>query len=260
MKNSIKEMFHQKCNQDKNYQEILKKIEPKRKFKFQYSYAVIPLCTFLLGIMVWTKVQPDKELQTDLPKDQIYVNLYEGEIDKEINNLPELQDWVWLGQTIDDPVLPRKYDWLKFIEMPEDLNIKNSEGFYLQEELRGYTVYYNDSENNGRYFNIAFGTNGNIPPTRGFIYTTYQWFMLEAKVSYINNIPVKIIKNYDNYFVTFEYKDMVFDISAQVEQEELIDALKSLFKWKGFYYEIEDKVDNFTKNIWDWLFIFGFQV
>ena len=77
--------------------------------------------------------------------------------------------------------------------------------------------------------------------------------MEEAKVSYINDIPVKIAKYYDSYFVTFEYRDMVFDITAQMEQEELIDALKSLLKGKGIYYEIETNTNYFTKYIWNWV-------
>ena len=227
-KKIFKEMYSSKINKNKNYQEILKKIDNQNKRTFYYKKALIPITAILL-IFTLIYINTDKKTNTleDTIKDNKDYNTYTSNNTNENNTLTK--EITIEKVKIKENKLLKKYNYLKEINIPNDLNKKKYQNVYLKDTKKNKYIILNNYEikyqNTSKERTIILSFSDKYIPLR-----TY-YFVDNKKQYHINNQDITIYKSEYKYLTTFKYNNINFDIETNnINEEELLNLLKSIIK------------------------------
>lgn len=236
-KNIIKETFDKHFNIDTVHDEIIKKVESKPKITYK-KYVLVPITVMLLGFL------------------SIYLLLYNHFIGYQKDNINPNNDIIKINVIADEKLLfeeskylqadvdgrlvsksqeelIKQFPFIQNLEIPLRLQentivgeiyaSSNSKSEFYH-KLSGYYLRYFNNENNS-YIDIFFSkTNKERARCTPLIRT-------DLEDSLVNNIPIKIVKYYNNYLVLFQYQDLYFDIETRnIKEEELIGLIRSIVK------------------------------
>ena len=215
MSNNLKREIEKEFNKEKNYNTILYKVERMSVMKkFKIRYAVGAICAVaLVGVIGFKSVDFKSEEVANLNINQIE-NMASSKLDADMR-IMELGD------------LPEKYDFVKNIKVPEELEIKNVYSVYTRKDfnaetydiLRDYVLAYGDD--NAKNVTIKFSEEGE--PLR-------DYFLISAnQKTIIENVEFEISSYEDMYIATFSHDGVNFDIETRgVTEEELVELLISI--------------------------------
>lgn len=130
-------------------------------------------------------------------------------------------------KTIEIGELPEKFEFIKNIKIPEEYNIESSYNIYTRNDinkreydvLHDYVFYYRKDSMN----KIIITFSEIEKPLRDY------YIDVGDKVSRIGNIELIISQYKDMYIVTFNFKDIFFDIETTgITENELLELLQSI--------------------------------
>lgn len=130
-------------------------------------------------------------------------------------------------KTIEIGELPEKFEFIKNIKIPEEYNIESSYNIYTRNDinkseydvLHDYVFYYRKDSMN----EIIITFSEIEKPLRDY------YINVGDKVSRIGNIELIISQYKDMYIVTFNFKDIYFDIETTgITENELLELLQSI--------------------------------
>lgn len=222
---------------DKNYEEILSKIENKNDSK-KLGYLLIP--TFVLVmVIVFAALSYTKNMSID---NEIAVAEGDGksiEVELNINKLNS-KSYLQLSSDLDVKEIkivsiPKNINFINQITLPENLKLASSYAVYtncnesakesIEKEydiLHDYVFLY-ATENNEKTIKVRFSEIGE--PLRD-----YEIDDVEEK-SKISDTEFEISEFKDMYIVVFSYNGVHFDIETKgITKEELLDLLISMIK------------------------------
>ena len=180
-------------NVNKNYNEIINKIENKKRFSFKVSYA---LCSFVFIFLISTYMINSKIN---------YINI------NDINNLSinsnyKLEEANFISRST-------------IFNVPNEYSMVNKFDVYNNNEMVNEMIVYKyNNENSNKEIKVSYSEE-NKP--------LCEYNLDNIEDSYINSNKVKIY-NYENtYIVEFKYNDIYYNIiTKNIEKNELIDLLK----------------------------------
>ena len=232
----IKETFDEHFNIDIIHDEIVRKIEYKEK-QTPKKIILVPITIMILGfISIFLLYNHQLEYQKDDIKtnhDIVKINVIEDEklLFEESKYLQADVDGRFVSETTEE--LANQFSFIQNL----DISLKLQEDIVIGEiyassnpksefyhKLSGYYLRYLDNDNNS-YIDIFFSkTNKERARCTPLIKT-------DLEDSLVNDIPIKIVKYYNDYFVLFQYQDLYFDIETRnIEEEELIKVISSIVK------------------------------
>lgn len=210
-KKTIKEIFDEKINKNKIYDNVLLNIG--RKKRMNLFKVIVPTCivTLICSILV---LNNNKNLQNK----QIVINKIENVIGNRVK----------IDGIIEKLDKDNKLEILNNIYIPSDIDKESLEAIYIKGEnshnydnLYQYTYYYYSLDNE-RWISINF-SNKNKP------FRDYQFN--DGKDSIINNFNLKIYQYENLYMTQFSYKGYNFDIeTSAITEDELISLLETILK------------------------------
>lgn len=143
-------------------------------------------------------------------------------------------------KTIEIGELPEKFEFIKNIKIPEEYKIESSYNIYTRNDknkseydvLHDYVFYYRKDSMN----KIKITFSEIEKPLRDY------YIDVGDKVSRIGNIELIISQYKDMYIVTFNFKDIFFDIETTgITENELLELLQSILTENNKNLTIEDK-------------------
>lgn len=236
-KKIIKETFDKHFNMNTVHDDIIMKFEHKEN-QIHKKYILVPTTVFLVACI------------------SVYFLLYNHQIEYQKNDIKTNHDIVKINVIEDEKLLfeeskylqadvdgrlvsksqeelSKQFSFIQNLDIPLRLQENTIVGeiyassnpkseFY--HKLSGYYLRYFDNENNS-YIDIFFSkTNKERARCTPLIRT-------DLEDSLVNNIPIKIVKYYNNYLVLFQYQDLYFDIETRnIKEEELIGLISSIVK------------------------------
>lgn len=235
---SNKKLFHeiysQKINKDKNYQEILKRIENTQTKKSILKKSLVPIASALVVsfLIILNLNNGEKISNLNNPLTNIYneSNISTSQ-QNETNDNSELQDLDIKIIDVDYEKLinNENYLFLKNIEIPNDLNTQTYQASYTKEYNNpDYTTLYNYSfryENKNENRNIILSFSDTHQPLRDYLFSN------KKQNKKINNTEIVLYQNENSYIIFFNYNNINFDIETNnITKEELNDLLTSIIK------------------------------
>lgn len=143
-------------------------------------------------------------------------------------------------KTIEIEKLPEKFEFIKNIKMPEEYKIESGYNVYTKNDINKseYNVLhdyvFNYRKDSMNQIIIAFSEIEK--PLRDYYITGGD------KVSKIGNIELIISQYKDMYIVTFNFKDIYFDIETTgITENELLELLQSILTENNKNLTVEDK-------------------
>lgn len=236
-KKIIKETFDKHFNINVVHDDIIKKIECKEK-QIHKKYILVPITVFLVaGIFIYFllynhQIEYQKnDIKTN--SDIVRINVIEDEklLFEESKYLHADIDGRFVSKTTEE--LLKQFPFIQNLEIPLRLQENTRVGemyassnpeseFY--HKLSGYYLVYSYGENNSSIEIFFSKTNKERARCTSLIKT-------DLEDSLVNNIPIKIVKYYNDYLVLFQYQDLYFDIETRnIEEEELIGLIRSIVK------------------------------
>ena len=226
-KKIFKEIYSSKINKNKNYQEILKKIENQNQRNFSWKKILIPVTGILL---VFTLIYINTDKKTNTLKDTSTkkdFNTYTSSGQNENNVLSE-DIKIEKKETKENTII-KKYNYIKEIVIPTDLEEKEYQEIYLKETnskknsiINNYQIKYHDI---AKERTIILSFSDKYIPLR-----TYYFFDNEKKYN-INKKEITIYQREYKYLTTFKYNNINFDIETNnINEEELLNLIKSIIK------------------------------
>lgn len=215
MSNNLKREIEKEFNKEKNFNTILYKVERMSVMKnFKIRYVVGAICAVALVGVIWFKsVEFKSEEVAKLNINQIE-NMASSKLNADMREM-ELEN------------LSEKYDFVKNIKVPEELEIKNVYSVYTRKDfntetydvLRDYVLVYGDAAT--KNVKVKFSEVGE--PLR-------DYFLISAdQKTIIENVEFEISAYEDMYIATFSHEGVNFDIETSgITQEELTDLLISI--------------------------------
>ncbi len=224
-KNNFKKMYEKKINKEKNYQNIMNKIEKgENKVKY-FKLAFIPLCVLLICGFVSLKGNGNilketlnKNQESNKIKDSIKINevseymgalRIDGKFEPVTNyfNIPYYEVFA----NLDIPNGFTENNYMLFVKSNTDGN--------NYDKLRQYTKAFTKGNKHIdiNYFDLD-------KPVRDYLFE-------EGKTSVINNLELTIYKYEELLFASFKYNNLFIDIETyNVSEKEFINLLKSIIK------------------------------
>ena len=215
MSNNLKREIEKEFNKEKNYNTILYKVERMSVMKkFKIRYVVGAICAVaLVGVIGFKSVEFKPEEVAKININQIE-NMANAKLDADMRKM-ELES------------LSEKYDFVKNIKVPEDLEMMNAYSVYTRKDfnteiydiLHDYVLAYGD--NNTKKMTIKFSEEGE--PLRDY------FLISEDQKTIIENVEFEISSYEDMYIATFSYDGVNFDIETRgVTEAELVALLISI--------------------------------
>mgnify|MGYP001861464408 CR=1 FL=1 len=195
-------------------------------------YAISSICAVIIlgiGIFVGTSKLNNNIFQDD--SSEI------GKTEENLNiklNINVIKDMVMTSldadvKTIELEQLPEELIFVKNLLIPENYEFENAYTVYTRENkdiaeyniLHDYSFNYRKDDLN----NIKIAFSKLESPIR-------DYYILEGdKISQIGDVELKISQWEEMYIVTFEYKDIYFDIEATgITEEQLVSLLESIIE------------------------------
>ena len=150
-------------------------------------------------------------------------------------------------ETIEIEELPNKFEFIKNIQIPEEYKIESSYNIYTRSDINKseYDVlhdyvfnYRKDSMNN-----IIIAFSEIEKPLRDY------YIDVGDKVSKLGDIELIISQYKDMYIVTFNFKDIYFDIETTgITENELLKLLQSILTENNKNLIVEDKDINIKEQ------------
>ena len=200
-----------------------------------------------VGIIIGTNIFNDNQIQdnpygiADLQSDKQNKN-ESLEIKLNINKIKEMSATSLDAdvETIEIERLPERFEFIKNVKIPEEYKIEGSYNIYTRSNINKseYDVlhdyvfnYRKDSMNN-----IIIAFSEIEKPLRDY------YINVGDKVSKIGDIEFIISQYKDMYIVTFNFKDIYFDIETTgITENELLELLQSILTENNKNLTVEDK-------------------
>lgn len=217
-KNSFYQMFDDKFNKDKIYQEVLEKHEKKKRNVIKCCF--VP-AVFLLGVVIFfaTKdlfYEEDQNILED-KEDQIYVNeiVSEDALSDDISNLDVK---ILNTDSSSFSVTPLE------VQVPSDLELDSIYFVYVKDQKSGeYTIIHDTIETykgNDRALNIAYSSLGEV---------LRDVDVPEGKMSVIQDTNVMISSMDESFIIEFQYDGVNYDIeSYHLTLDEVLMIVRSI--------------------------------
>ena len=218
-KNSFYQMFDDKFNKDKIYQEVLEKQEKKKRNVLKYCF--VP-AVFLLGFVIFfvTKdlfYKEDENIVED-KEDQIYVNEIVSE-DDSTDDISNLDVVVLNTNSSTFSVTPKE------VQVPSDLKLDNIYLVYVKDQEGEYTIIHDTIETyrgEDRALNIAYSSLGEV---------LRDVDIPEGKMSFIQDTNVMISSIDESFIIKFQYDGVNYDIeSYHLTLDEVLMVVRSIIK------------------------------
>lgn len=217
-KNSFYQMFDDKFNKDKIYQEVLEKHEKKKRNVIKCCF--VP-AVFLLGVVIFfaTKdlfYEEDQNILED-KEDQIYVNeiVSEDDLSDDISNLDVK---ILNTDSSSFSVTPLE------VQVPSDLELDSIYFVYVKDQKSGeYTIIHDTIETykgDDRALNIAYSLLGEV---------LRDVDVPEGKMSVIQDTNVMISSMDESFIIEFQYDGVNYDIeSYHLTLDEVLMIVRSI--------------------------------
>lgn len=217
-KNSFYQMFDDKFNKDKIYQEVLEKHEKKKRNVIKCCF--VP-AVFLLGVVIFfaTKdlfYEEDQNILED-KEDQIYVNeiVSEDALSDDISNLDVK---ILNTDSSSFSVTPLE------VQVPSDLKLDSIYFVYVKDQKSGeYTIIHDTIETykgDDRALNIAYSSLGEV---------LRDVDVPEGKLSVIQDTNVMISSMDESFIIEFQYDGVNYDIeSYHLTLDEVLMIVRSI--------------------------------
>lgn len=234
MSKNLKEIMKKEFDKEKNYNEILSKVERVSNMKnFKMKYLLVPAvaCVAIIGIAFGTNIVNNPQKQEIIADRNVTVNDKESNIQVAlvINKLDNIGALKFDAdtKTFEMKDLPEKYKFISEVTVPKEYKLETPYMLYTRENkdkdyniLHDYVFNYIKDDNHS--IRIAISEIGE--PIR-------DYYAEGEKVSKIGKTEI-IICQYENlYIATFKDKQMNFDIeTVGISETELTDLLVSIIK------------------------------
>lgn len=219
MSNDLKNEIAKEFDIDKNYEIILSKVKGASAVKrFNGRYVVASVCALAVVLICFLKFNNIGEINTQAGVD-LNINRINGvstmSLDADVVNV-EIKD------------LPERFEFVKNVELPEGLELKNSYSVYTRSDinsdkydlLHDYVICYEGAD---RDVTLAFSEVEK--PLRDIYISDTN------KISKIGDVEFIIFGDKSMYIVEFTYNGINFDIEMNnLSENELVDLLKSIIK------------------------------
>ena len=217
-KNSFYQMFDDKFNKDKIYQEVLEKHDKKKRNVIKCCF--VP-AVFLLGGVIFfaTKdlfYEEDQNILED-KEDQIYVNeiVSEDDLSDDISNLDVK---ILNTDSSTFSVTPLE------VQVPSDLELDSIYFVYVKDQKSGeYTIIHDTIETykgDDRALNIAYSYAGEV---------LRDVDVPEGKMSVIQDTNVMISSMDESFIIEFQYDGVNYDIeSYHLTLDEVLMIVRSI--------------------------------
>lgn len=231
--NELKERIRKNIKEEIAISNIRKEFGMKTNKNKKLVYAISSICAvFILGIGI---IVGTSKLNNNIFQDN---SLEIGKTeDKGLNielNINILKDMSMTSldadtKTIELEQLPEEFMFMKNLLIPEEYEFENSYTVFTRDDkevaeynkLHDYILNYRKDDLN----NIKISFSKVEPPIR-------DYFIQEGdKISKIGDVGLKISQWKEMYIVTFEYKDIYFDIETTgITEKQLVSLLKSIIE------------------------------
>ena len=228
--NRIRNMMHEKIEEDKkkNYEAILSKVKIKGGMGMKKRYILVLAFSLILILVVAIG------LNRNVFNNEITKQIGGSKVEIKINKLNDIEmlklDADIKNLEVDE--IPKKYETLKTIKIPEGFYSESIYAVYVRENiqteeyniLNNYVMGYRTNESAEKDITISFSDT--YEPLRDYFIDKEN-----SKVSDINGIKL-VIYNYKEMYITkFEYNGIKFDIETSgISEEEFINLLVSIIK------------------------------
>ena len=230
--NELKEKIRKNIKEEIAISNIRKEFGMKTNKNKKVIYVLSSICAvFILGIGIFVGV--NKNL---LPGNTVDIGKTDANDGVELN-INKIKDMSMTSldadvKTIELENLPEEFTFIENLQIPEEYNFENGYTVYTRENtdtaeydvLHDYILNYRKDDLND--IKIAF--SGIEAPIR-------DYFIGDGdKVSKIGEVELVISQWKEMYIVTFEYKDIYFDIETTgVTRNELVSLLQSIIDGIG---------------------------
>lgn len=248
--NNLKERIRNNVKEKIAVSNIREELDMKSKKSRKIIYGITSsAAVFILGvgIIIGTNTFNNSQIQdnhyeiADLQGDKQNKNESQ-EIKLNINKINEMS-----ATSLDADIktkeiekLPEKFEFIKNIKMPEEYKIERSYNIYTRNDINKseYDVLHD------YVFNYRKDSMNEIIIAFSEIEMPLRDYYIDVgdKVSKIGNIELIISQYKDMYIVTFNFKDMYFDIETTgITENELLELLQSIFTENNKNLTVEDK-------------------
>lgn len=248
--NNLKERIRNNVKEKIAVSNIREELDMKSKKSRKIIYGITSsAAVFILGvgIIIGTNTFNNSQIQdnhyeiADLQGDKQNKNESQ-EIKLNINKINEMS-----ATSLDADIktkeiekLPEKFEFIKNIKMPEEYKIERSYNIYARNDINKseYDVLHD------YVFNYRKDSMNEIIIAFSEIEMPLRDYYIDVgdKVSKIGNIELIISQYKDMYIVTFNFKDMYFDIETTgITENELLELLQSIFTENNKNLTVEDK-------------------
>ena len=251
--NNLKERIRNNVKEKIAVSNIREELDMKSKKSRKIIYGITSsAAVFILGvgIIIGTNTFNNSQIQdnhyeiADLQGDKQNKNESQ-EIKLNINKINEMS-----ATSLDADIktkeiekLPEKFEFIKNIKIPEESKIERSYNIYTRNDINKseYDVLHD------YVFNYRKDSMNEIIIAFSEIEMPLRDYYIDVgdKVSKIGNIELIISQYKDMYIVTFNFKDMYFDIETTgITENELLELLQSIFTENNKNLTVEDKDAN----------------
>lgn len=248
--NNLKERIRNNVKEKIAVSNIREELDMKSKKSRKIIYGITSsAAVFILGvgIIIGTNTFNNSQIQdnhyeiADLQGDKQNKNESQ-EIKLNINKINEMS-----ATSLDADIktkeiekLPEKFEFIKNIKIPEEYKIERSYNIYTRNDINKseYDVLHD------YVFNYRKDSMNEIIIAFSEIEMPLRDYYIDVgdKVSKIGNIELIISQYKDMYIVTFNFKDMYFDIETTgITENELLELLQSIFTENNKNLTVEDK-------------------
>ena len=248
--NNLKERIRNNVKEKIAVSNIREELDMKSKKSRKIIYGITSsAAVFILGvgIIIGTNTFNNSQIQdnhyeiADLQGDKQNKNESQ-EIKLNINKINEMS-----ATSLDADIktkeiekLPEKFEFIKNIKIPEEYKIEMSYNIYTRNDINKseYDVLHD------YVFNYRKDSMNEIIIAFSEIEMPLRDYYIDVgdKVSKIGNIELIISQYKDMYIVTFNFKDMYFDIETTgITENELLELLQSIFTENNKNLTVEDK-------------------
>ena len=248
--NNLKERIRNNVKEKIAVSNIREELDMKSKKSRKIIYGITSsAAVFILGvgIIIGTNTFNNSQIQdnhyeiADLQGDKQNKNESQ-EIKLNINKINEMS-----ATSLDADIktkeiekLPEKFEFIKNIKMPEEYKIERSYNIYTRNDINKseYDVLHD------YVFNYRKDSMNEIIIAFSEIEMPLRDYYIDVgdKVSKIGNIELIISQYKDMFIVTFNFKDMYFDIETTgITENELLELLQSIFTENNKNLTVEDK-------------------
>ena len=235
--NDLKEKIRKNVKEKIAVSNIREEFDMKSKKSRKIIYGITSsAAVFILGvgIIIGTNTFNNNQIQdnhyeiADLQGDKQNKNEAQ-EIKLNINKIKEMSATSLDAdiKTIETEKLPEKFEFIKNIKIPEEYKIESSYNIYTRNDINKseYDVLHD------YVFNYRKDSMNKIIIAFSEIEIPLRDYYIDVgdKVSKIGNIELIISQFKDMYIVTFNFKDIYFDIETTgITENELLELLQSI--------------------------------